>query len=130
MAGPAARIAGRQHHPGWVERDRLRGPTVEGPATAREITMRQRLGSIAATAVLLAAAGVATAGSVSAARPDRFAMHVDDTFLSGTSEDCGFDILLRLEGTITFTDFYDRDGEVSRSLATYPGLFYTFINAA
>ena len=57
-------------------------------------------------------------------------MHVDDTFLSRTSEDCGFDILLHLEGTMTFTDFVDRNGEPSRSLATYPSLFYTFINAA
>jgi hypothetical protein len=31
---------------------------------------------------------------------------------------------------VTFTDYYDRNGELSRSLMTYPGLFYTFINAA
>jgi hypothetical protein len=35
-----------------------------------------------------------------------------------------------MEGTVTFTDYYDRNGELSRSLTTYPGLFYTFINAA
>lgn len=92
--------------------------------------MRQRLGRMAATAAALAIAGVAPAGAAAAAPPDRFVLHVDDTFLSGTSEDCGFDILLHLEGTMTFTDFYDRHGELSRSLATYPGLFYTFINAA
>jgi len=92
--------------------------------------MRQRLGRIAATAAVLTIAGVATAGSAAATPPDRFTFHVDDTFLSRTSEDCGFDILLHLEGTITSTDFYDRRGELSRSLTTYPGFFYTFINAA
>lgn len=92
--------------------------------------MRQRFGRIAATAAVLAVTGVATAGTASAAPPERFTEHVDDTFLSRTSEECGFDILLHLEGTMTWTDFYDQNGELSRSLATYPGLFYTFINAA
>ena len=91
--------------------------------------MRCRLGRIAATAAVLAIAGVAS-GTAAASPPDRFTLHLDDTFPSGTSEDCGFDILLHLEGSMTFTDFYDRDGELSRSLDTYPALFYTFINAA
>ena len=92
--------------------------------------MRQRLGHIAATAAVLAAMGVASAGTAAATPPDGFTLHVDDTFLSRNSQACGFDILLHLEGTMTFRDFYDRDGELSRSLTTYPGLFYTFINAA
>jgi hypothetical protein len=47
----------------------------------------------------------------------------------GNDEQCGFDILLHLEGTMRFTDFVDRNGELTRSLVTYPRLFYTFINA-
>ncbi len=92
--------------------------------------MRQRLGRIAATMALLAVSGLATAGNAGAEPPDRSRVHVDDTFLSRTSVACGFDILLHLEGTLTFTDFYDQDGHLTRSLATYPDLFYTFINAA
>ena len=92
--------------------------------------MRQRLGRIAATTALLAVTGLATAGSAGAAPPDRFRLHVDDTFLSRTSVACGFDILLHVEGTMSFTDFYDRDGNLTRTLTTYPGLFYTFINPA
>ena len=92
--------------------------------------MRHGMGLVAATAALLFATGVATAGSAAATPPERFTEHVDNTFLSRTSEDCGFDIMLHLEGTMTFTDFYDRNGELVRSLATYPGLFYTFINPA
>jgi len=91
--------------------------------------MRQRLGHIAVTAALLAATGLATPGIAAAAPPDRFTLQVDDTFVSRTSEACGFGILLHLGGPMIFTDFYDRDGELSRSLTTYPGLFYTFINA-
>jgi hypothetical protein len=92
--------------------------------------MRHDLGLVAATAALLFATGVVTAGTASATPPDRFTEHVDDTFLSRASEDCGFNILLHLEGTMTFTDFYDRNGELVRSLTTYPALFFTFINPA
>lgn len=88
-----------------------------------------RLGSIAATLAVLAFTVMSTAGTAAASEPDRSTMHVDDTFLSRTSETCGFDILLHLEGSITFTDFFDQDGQVSRSLATYPALFFTLINA-
>lgn len=91
---------------------------------------KHRLGRIATTLALLAVTAMSTAGTAAAAPPDRFTLHIDDTFPSRTSEDCGFDILLHLEGTITFTDYFDRDGELSRTLVTYPGLFYTFINAA
>ena len=56
-------------------------------------------------------------------------MHSDETFPSRTSEACGYHVLLHLEGTMTCTDFNGRGGELTRSLATYPGLFYTFINA-
>lgn len=92
--------------------------------------MRHHLGRIVTTLAMLAVTGTSTAGTAAASRPDRFVLHVDDTFPSRTSEDCGFDILLHMEGTVTFTDYYDRNGELSRSLTTYPGLFYTFINAA
>jgi hypothetical protein len=92
--------------------------------------MKHRLGRIATTLALLAVTGMSTAGTAAASPPDRFTLQVDDTFLSGTSEDCGFDILLHLEGSLSFKDFYDRDGDLSRSLTTYPGLFFTFINAA
>jgi hypothetical protein len=82
---------------------------------------------IAAAAV--AATGVLTAGSAAAAPPQRSTFQIDDTFLSGTSEDCGFDILLHLEGSIAVTDFVNGEGELVRSLVTYPSLFFTFINA-
>lgn len=77
----------------------------------------------------IAATGLITAGGAAASPPQRSTVHVDDTFLSRTSEDCGFDVLLHLEGSIVMTDFIDRDGELARNLVTYPRLFYTFINA-
>ncbi len=92
--------------------------------------MTHRFGRIATSLLMLAGMGLGTAGAATAAQPERLRLHVDDTFLSRTSQDCGFDILLHLEGTISFTEFIDRDGEVVRSLVTYPNLFYTFVNAA
>ena len=92
--------------------------------------MTHRITTLAATLIAVTGTAFATPNAATATPPDRFTLHVDDTFLSGTSEDCGFDILLHLEGTINVTDFYDRDGDLSRSLTTYPGLFYTFINPA
>ena len=91
--------------------------------------MRHRFARNLTALAAVAVTGFATAGNAAAAEPDRFTVHVDDTFLSRTSEACGFDILLHLEGTIVFTDFVNGDGELTRSLTTYPGLFFTFINA-
>ena len=92
--------------------------------------MIHRSATLVASLVLMAATGLGTASTAMAAQPDRFRVHVDDTFPSRTSEACGFDILLHLQGTITSTDFVNRDGTVTRSLVTYPGLFFTFSNAA
>src|SRR5215210_2443686 len=92
--------------------------------------MTHRLATLVASLIVMSATGLGTAATATAAQPDRFRIHVDDTFPSRTSEACGFDILLHVEGTMSFTDFYDRNGEPTRSLTTYPGLFYTFINAA
>lgn len=72
---------------------------------------------------------LAPAASAAAAQPDRWSVSVDDTFVSRTGEDCGFEILLHLEGTIRGIDFVDGDGTNVRSLTTYPNLTYTFINA-
>lgn len=69
------------------------------------------------------------AAAAVAAPPQFFVVHVDDTFPSRTSEDCGFEILAHVEGTMRFTDFVDGDGVLTRTLATYPSLTYTFINA-
>ena len=85
--------------------------------------------SAATTALLALPFVLAPAASAVAAQPDRSSLSVDDTFLSRTSEDCGFDILLHLEGTIRGVDFLAGDGTRLRSLTTYPGLTYTFINA-
>ena len=85
--------------------------------------------SVATTALLALPLVLAPAASAVAAQPDRWSFSVDDTFLSRTSEDCGFDILLHLEGTIRGVDFLAGDGTPLRSLTTYPGLTYTFINA-
>ena len=41
-----------------------------------------------------------------------FTEHIDETFPSRTSEACGFDILLHLEGTMRFTDFSTGTGSV------------------
>lgn len=92
--------------------------------------MPHRITTLAASLALMAATVLGTPGTATAAQPDRYRVHVDDTFLSRTSVACGFDILLHIEGTLSFTDFYDQDGHLTRSLATYPDLFYTFINAA
>lgn len=77
----------------------------------------------------LAVAGLAlSALPAQAARPEVFVLHVDDTYPSRTSEDCGFDILAHVEGTMRFTDFVDSAGDPVRSLVTYPRLTYTFTN--
>jgi len=83
----------------------------------------------AITALLALPLVVAPAASAAAAAPDRWSISVDDTFWSRTSEDCGFDILLHLQGTIRGADFYAGDGTLLRSLTTYPNLTYTFSNA-
>jgi hypothetical protein len=88
-------------------------------------TLARRFLAVAAAALT----GFIAAGTAAASPPERSTFQIDDTFLSGTSEDCGFDILLHLEGSIVVTDFLDEHGELVRSLVTYPGLFYTFINA-
>ena len=85
--------------------------------------------SDATTALLTLPLVMGPAASGVAAQPDRWSFSVDDTFLSRTSEDCGFDILLHLEGTVRGVDFYAGDGTLQRSLTTYPNLTYTFINA-
>jgi hypothetical protein len=83
-----------------------------------------------ATSVLLALpVALGPAASALAAPPDRFSFEVDDTGLSRTSEDCGFDIMLHVEGTIRVLDFLDQDGSQTRTLVTYPRLTYTFSNA-
>ncbi len=80
---------------------------------------------------LCAAALPAAATAAAAAVPVRTVIEVDDTgYAPKSSANCGFDILLHTEGTIRITDHYDGDGELVRSLVTYPGLTYTFINAA
>jgi len=56
--------------------------------------------SAATTALLALPLVLAPAAPAVAAPPDRWSFAVDDTFPSRTSEDCGFDILLHLEGTI------------------------------
>ena len=88
------------------------------------------LRSAATTAVLALPLALGPVASAAAAQPDRWSFAVDDTFPSRTSEDCGFDILLHLEGTVRGVDFYTGDGTLQRSLTTYPNLTYTFINAA
>jgi hypothetical protein len=92
--------------------------------------MTHRATTMAAGLVLMAVTAITSTGPAIAARPETHRMHVDDTFLSRISEDCGYDVLLHLEGTITVTDFTNRDGTVTRTLVTYPALFFTFINAA
>jgi hypothetical protein len=92
--------------------------------------MTHRLAHLAAGLAVVTATCLATTGTAAAAEPERSTFEVDDTFPSRTSEECGFDILLRLEGTIVVTDFFEQDGSLARTLVTYPGLFYTFINAA
>lgn len=92
--------------------------------------MTHRLAALATGLTLVAATCLASAGTATAAPAERSMFEVDDTFPSKTSEECGFDILLHLEGSIVVTDHVDRDGTLTRSLVTYPGLFYTFINAA
>ncbi len=83
------------------------------------------------TAALLTtvAAALAPAVGAAAATPQFFVIHVDDTFVSRTSEDCGFEILLHLQGTYRGVDHVDNDGDLVRSLETYPNFTYTFINA-
>ena len=86
--------------------------------------------SAATTTLLALPLALAPAAAASAATPDRFSFAVDDTGLSRTSEECGFDILLHVQGTIRVLDFFDQDGNGTRTLVTYPGLTYTFTNAS
>lgn len=84
--------------------------------------------AVSLIAILVPLALTATA---SAAPPSITVIEVDDTgYAPKSSARCGFDILLHTQGTIRITDFYDRDGNLTRSLVVYPGLTYTFINAA
>jgi hypothetical protein len=86
---------------------------------------------VVVAAALCAAALPVTATAAAATPPVPTVIVVDDTgYAANSSGRCGFDILLHTEGTIRITDFYDRDGEPVRTLVTYPGLTYTFINAA
>jgi hypothetical protein len=91
-------------------------------------TSRRRL---LTAAVLIASpvAALAPAAGAVAATPTFFVVHVDDTFVSRTSVDCGFEILLHVQGTYRAIDHLDKDDEVVRSLETYPNFTYTFINA-
>jgi hypothetical protein len=84
--------------------------------------------SVATTTLLALPLALAPAASAVAAPPDRYSFAVDDTDLSRTSEECGFDILVHAEGTIRVLDFLDEDGNPVRTLVTYPGLTYTFSN--
>lgn len=80
---------------------------------------------------LLAIAGMwAPALPAVAATPQVNVFQIDDTFVSRTSEACGFEILLHLQGTFRAIDYVDRNGDVVRSLMTYPNVTYTFINSA
>jgi hypothetical protein len=95
------------------------------PST-RKLTARAAAVGLVSGAALMSAAPAAVA-----APPVRTVLQVDDIGpATKSSERCGFDILLRTQGTIRFTDFYDRSGVMTRSLVTYPSLTYTFSNAA
>lgn len=83
----------------------------------------------ASTLLLALPLALAPATASVAAPPEHFSLALDETGLSRTSEACGFDILVHVEGTVRFTDFLDRDGQNVRSLVTYPSLTYTFTNA-
>ena len=73
----------------------------------------------------------AMATAAATAAPVRTVIVIDDTgYATNSSARCGFDIVLHTEGTIRIQDSHDRDGELTRSLVTYPGLTYTFINEA
>jgi hypothetical protein len=66
------------------------------------------------TATLLAFVGllVGVAPSAGAVAPERFTDEFVDQFTD--TESCGFPIDLRFEGSIDFTVFFDRDGNVVR----------------
>jgi hypothetical protein len=83
---------------------------------------------IATTALLAAPLALAPATASVAAQPDHYSFVVDDSGPSRTSEDCGFDIEVHVQGMVRFTDFLDQDGSYVRSLTTYPRLTYTFTN--
>ncbi len=81
--------------------------------------------------LLCSAALPATATAAGAAAPVTTVIVVDDIGpATESSERCGFDILLHTEGTVRIEDFDGRDGVPVRSLVTFPGLTYTWINAA
>jgi hypothetical protein len=94
--------------------------------------VRSRTGRRVAVAGGLCAVALAMVPTTAAAAPpERTVITVDDTdFAVKSSGICGFDILLHTKGTIRITDYVDRDGTPTRSLVTYPGLTYTFINAS
>ena len=83
---------------------------------------------VATTLLLALPLALAPATASVAAQPDRYSFAVDDSGPSRTSEDCGFDIWVHVEGTVRFLDFRDGDGTQLRSLTTYPNLTYTFTN--
>jgi hypothetical protein len=78
----------------------------------------RRLFLILGLAVLVSPVGVAHATP-----PARFVDRINDTFVDRS---CGFPVTVHLEGTSTFTAFFDADGTFVRSLGTYPGLRISF----
>jgi len=79
----------------------------------------RRLALLLGLTVLLSPLGVARA-----TQPDHFVIPINDTMTDEQS--CDFPVVVHLEGTGRSSDFFDRDGNLIRSLAVYPGLTISF----
>ena len=73
------------------------------------------------------ACGVALTPTATGAPPTVVSFEVFDEFHAPfTSELCGVEVWIRLEGTVRLTVFHDQDGAVVRELDTSPGFRTTF----
>jgi hypothetical protein len=59
--------------------------------------------------------------------PEHFPVeHVDDTFTIPAGEECAFPVEVHAFGNVRLTDFFDREGNVIRSLVVNPTFRVTF----
>jgi len=71
--------------------------------------------------VLLSPLGV---GVARAAEPTHVVIPINDSFTDDQS--CNFPVVVHVDGTGRSTDFFDRNGNLVRSLSVYPGLTISF----
>jgi hypothetical protein len=81
----------------------------------------RRLMFLVTALVLLSPLGI---GVAQAAEPAHVVIPINDTFTDNQS--CDFPVVVHLEGTGRSTDFFDKNGNLIRTLSVFPGLTISF----